>query len=236
MYLFINLFIIIVINIILINAQTTFNYTDQYPNYIVGIDIGTNTPSISLQGTYELSPHFSKGLVFNPTNGQITGTPIEEYVGTYVIRFTEDNTGSIYTSTILITSIFIFIIIVWDKPTKLDYGIQKLRSTSPLSLKLSPIVDNRVTEYTLSFSPEIPVTTPPPITTTPDTTTTTTPYDTTTTTTPYDTTTSALFAFTTSPDPTPIANLYNFSTETGVIEFIQFNPPDGIYKYNILNL
>lgn len=101
-----------------------------------------------------------------------------------------------------------------------------MRSTSPLTLKLSPIVDNRVTEYTLSFSPELPVTTPPPITTSPDTTTTTT-------TTPYDTTTSALFAFTTSPDPTPIANLYNFSTETGVIEFIQFNPPDGIYKYNI---
>lgn len=76
---------------------------------MANVPITENIPSITTDGIFSISPQFSKGLVLDTTTGKITGTPIEEYKGTYVVRFTETSTGTVLTSTLIIQSIIYII-------------------------------------------------------------------------------------------------------------------------------
>lgn len=61
--------------------ETQFSYTTQIAHYYKNIPIQTNSPvffGTSYAGTYSITPDLPSGLVFNPSNGQITGTPAEE--------------------------------------------------------------------------------------------------------------------------------------------------------------
>lgn len=79
--------LIVVVIYPFVSAENEFHYLYSEPNYIVGNEIETNTPSITEEGSYTISPHFSKGLILDETNGYITGTPIEEYQSTFTVTF-----------------------------------------------------------------------------------------------------------------------------------------------------
>lgn len=96
--------------IVFVRTQSTFTYFDNNPNYVVGVSITPNNPSLTTIGTYLVAPTFSRGLSIDTSTGIITGVPIEEYVGTYTITFTESGSQMMFTSVLHITSIFNFII------------------------------------------------------------------------------------------------------------------------------
>lgn len=82
-----------------------FSYTDSNPNYIVGVEIQNNSPSIQGHGTFKVSPMLVLGLNIDKQNGIISGTPEEEYEGNFTVIFTDENTGDIFSCKIYITGI-----------------------------------------------------------------------------------------------------------------------------------
>lgn len=90
------------------------------PNYIVGNEIETNTPSISEEGSYTISPHFSKGLILDELTGYITGIPIEEYQSTFTVTFVS-KTGDVKRAKLEIKGIFNFVTLNSMGQTNLYY-------------------------------------------------------------------------------------------------------------------
>lgn len=83
-----------------------FSYTESNPNYIVGVEIQDNSPSIQGHGTFKINPTLVLGLNIDKQNGIISGTPEEEYEGNFTVIFTDENTGDIFSCRIYITGIF----------------------------------------------------------------------------------------------------------------------------------
>lgn len=130
-----------------IESQNVFTYTDNNPIYIVGNEITVNRPINDLSGTYTISPSFTNGLIINTENGEISGIPIEEYVGTYIITFSEASSSNLLIASVKIT--------IYEEPSSLNYGIKEIKTYSPISYSLSPTTDHLISSYSINFEPSV---------------------------------------------------------------------------------
>lgn len=59
------------------NAENTFSYEDQKPDYVVGNEITPNKPGVTMEGAiFSISPSLSKGLSLDQTTGIISNCHI----------------------------------------------------------------------------------------------------------------------------------------------------------------
>lgn len=94
-------------------------------------------------------------MSLNPTTGEITGTPLEEYQAVFTVTYTDSNRNEMK-STLKIKSIRIILlnIIVWDAPKVLTCGITELNVNSKITESFQCESDKKVNSWSISFNPE----------------------------------------------------------------------------------
>lgn len=103
-------------------------------------------------GTYSITPELSKGLELNRENGELSGTPEEEYFGSFYISFTSDS-GETKTATIYISGIYIYYIIVYQVPTEINYGFTVFNANNKITGIYSCTTDHVATEFSMRAEP-----------------------------------------------------------------------------------